>query len=76
MEDNYTRALLFGICKHLSITYFADIDECIDPSDNNCSSNANCTDTIGSYDCTCDIGYTGDGFICDGVFFVLFMYCK
>ena len=49
------------------ITHFSDIDECIDSSDNNCSSNANCTDTIGSYDCTCVIGYTGDGFRCEGM---------
>ena len=47
---------------------FSDIDECIDSNDNNCSSNANCTDIIGSYYCTCHNGYTGDGFICDGVF--------
>ena len=73
MEDNYTHKPLFGMCQHPSIIYFADIDECRDPSDNNCSSNANCTDTIGSYDCTCDIGYTGDGFICDGVFLHMVM---
>ena len=48
------------------INLFPDIDECADVDQNNCSDNANCTDTIGSYDCTCSVGYTGNGFSCDG----------
>ena len=43
----------------------ADIDEC-DLGTDNCSSNATCTDTDGSYDCTCRDGYSGDGFNCSG----------
>jgi len=31
---------------------------------NNCSANANCTNTIGNYTCSCKVGYTGDGIIC------------
>ena len=46
--------------------FSTDIDECTDPSRNNCSTNANCTDTIGSYDCTCHVGYSGNGYTCDG----------
>ena len=46
---------------------FSDIDECADSALNNCSDNANCTDTIGSYECTCSLGYSGDGFLCDGM---------
>ena len=45
-----------------------DINECADTSENNCSSNANCTDTTGSYNCTCQIGYSGNGYTCDGKF--------
>ena len=51
-----------------NIFIFSDIDECADSRDNNCSSNANCSDTIGSYACTCKVGYTGDGFTCEGTF--------
>ena len=41
----------------------ADIDECAtDPCDNN----AFCNNTVGSYDCFCNDGYTGDGFFCHG----------
>ena len=54
-------------CELSVITFFlADIDECKDSTQNNCSSNANCTDRIGSYDCICSVGYTGDGYSCDG----------
>ena len=31
-----------------------------------CHVNANCTDTIGSFECTCGEGFEGDGFICTG----------
>ena len=53
----------------LTSTFFflSDIDECGDSSLNNCSENANCTDTIGSYECTCLEGYSGDGISCEGI---------
>ena len=38
-----------------------DIDECQNDS-SNCSQFANCTNTIGSFTCECDIGYTGDAY--------------
>ena len=43
-----------------------DIDEC----ENNsypCDSNAQCINTIGSFNCTCRTGYIGDGFSCYGL---------
>ena len=43
-----------------------DIDECSSSDMNNCSFHANCSDTTGSYGCTCSVGYTGDGFSCEG----------
>ncbi|XP_068705759.1 uncharacterized protein [Montipora foliosa] len=39
-----------------------DIDEC--SSENECHVNATCTNTIGSYSCTCKKGYGGDGRKC------------
>ena len=43
----------------------ADIPECERGLDN-CGSNATCTNTFGSYNCGCNIGFTGDGFTCTG----------
>ena len=47
---------------------YVDIDECeLLPSV--CDGNASCTNTIGSYTCTCKEGYTGEGGVgaCDGM---------
>ena len=42
-----------------------DINECSDNSDN-CDVNAYCNNTVGSYNCTCNPGYTGNGTTCTG----------
>ena len=41
----------------------ADVNECLLQTAN-CSTNAFCTDTEGSYNCTCNFGYTGNGVTC------------
>ena len=41
----------------------ADINECIEGT-SNCSADAVCNNTEGSYNCTCKQGYYGDGNIC------------
>ena len=43
----------------------ADIDECL-TNNGDCSADASCTNTVGSFTCTCLPGYTGDGFTCTG----------
>ena len=40
-----------------------DIDEC-DVDTDNCDMNAVCDNTIGSFGCTCNPGYSGDGTVC------------
>ena len=43
----------------------SDIDECsADPSP--CNENAECTNSDGSYSCTCKQGFDGDGTACEG----------
>ena len=39
--------------------FLPDIDECAGEHD--CNVLADCADTEGSYTCTCNTGYTGDG---------------
>jgi hypothetical protein len=46
-------------------TFSIDINECSPGSP--CHANATCDNTEGSYTCTCDSGYSGDGLSCDGM---------
>ena len=49
----------------LFFSFFLDIDECA-TNNYNCDANAFCNNTIGSYNCTCNPGYTGNGQNCTG----------
>ena len=57
------------------VTTIADIGECdsetlaLDHSSyaHNCHNDANCTNTKGSFYCTCHTGYSGDGVRCIGM---------
>ena len=40
-----------------------DDDECTANTDN-CDENASCTNTVGSFKCTCKFHFTGDGITC------------
>jgi len=44
-------------------TSCSDIDECTLGTDN-CDANADCANTDGSFTCTCNVGYSGDGVTC------------
>ena len=46
----------------LFATQPADIDECAAPS--TCDRDAECTNTLGSFHCSCNTGYRGNGFTC------------
>jgi hypothetical protein len=53
---NFFNPLLFVIC-----IIVLDINEC---SSKPCHPNATCTDKEGSFDCECNVGYSGNGFNC------------
>uniref|UniRef100_A0A7S0EN53 LysM domain-containing protein n=1 Tax=Hanusia phi TaxID=3032 RepID=A0A7S0EN53_9CRYP len=42
-----------------------DVNECLSPSA--CDVNAACTNSQGSYACTCNAGYSGDGLLCQNI---------
>ena len=44
---------------------YIELDECSDPSLNDCDVNANCTDIPGSFMCDCVLGYEGNGTFCE-----------
>ena len=48
----------------MQFTHCVDIDECLNQS---CHLNATCNITVGSFICTCDVGYSGDGLNCSGL---------
>ena len=55
----------FYLITFYTLLMFLDIDECSNGS-HDCDVNANCTNTNGSYSCTCEEGYTGKGESCQG----------
>ena len=47
-----------------------DVDECADDvTPQPCSEHAQCHNTLGSFVCDCDAGFTGTGVICDSTSF-------
>ena len=52
------------------MTHFPDHNEC---EDDPCHINATCTNTIGSFNCTCKVGFSGSGFECEGM---LILICR
>ena len=53
------------MCMVTILYLVSDIPECQRGLDD-CDSNATCTNTFGSYLCTCDYGFIGDGYTCIG----------
>jgi len=45
--------------------WLLDINECL-TNNGGCSIDAQCTNTIGSFLCTCNAGFSGNGSICTG----------
>lgn len=59
--------LLFFKSFTKSFHFAADVDECQDQA-HKCHANAQCNNAIGSFDCTCLQGYSGDGVDCLGMY--------
>ena len=50
---------------HMNVTSFTDVNECL-TNNGNCAQD--CANTVGSYMCSCNVGYVlnGDGRNCSG----------
>ena len=48
-----------------------DVNECINGT-HNCDNNATCQNTLGSFNCSCNPGYDGNGTSCFGMAFIEF----
>ena len=60
-------AFLLSYYYHL---WTADVNECTSHNDT-CNDNATCHNIQGSYTCSCNFGYTGNGFFCTGMLLVI-----
>ena len=51
----------------MCVCFSPDIDECEEQTDG-CADEmvAECINTVGSYDCSCRMGFTGNGMTCTG----------
>ena len=64
VDENGLLEFYGGTCQN-------DVDECTNTNvaraSENCDVNAQCTNTVGGFTCTCNTGYTGDGVTCTPV---------
>ena len=63
-SNRHTYFILCFVVVVVVVVVFSDIDECAEET-HNCSSDAVCNNTKGSYNCTCKPGYHGDGQNCN-----------
>ena len=56
---------VYDIFVNTFLTFSKDINECL-RNTHSCHDNATCTNTEGSFYCTCNVGYSGNGTFCTG----------
>ena len=61
------------MCVSVRVFFLTDYDECKDSELDKCNEKAKCTNTEGSYNCTCIDGYVGGWFYCQGMVAILLL---
>ena len=69
-----TKLLFTDPIKQLSVTLpiftiFTDVNECAN-KETDCHQYSQCINEIGNYSCQCFDGFTGDGYNCEGKYFI------
>ena len=64
ISDIYNRERRLNKANYISFVV-SDVDECTDGT-HGCNENATCRNLNGSYECTCNVGFYGNGIICTG----------
>lgn len=67
MRKNSKHETFIGVSYEYNCFAFVDNNECTDSAANGCFNNAYCTNTLGSYKCSCPSDYIlkGDGKTCE-----------
>ena len=61
MHERELSMIVYNVPQTLCCLCTADTDECANMTDNCDDERGNCTNTEGSYECSCRVGYSGDG---------------
>ena len=65
LEMDSTALVCFQVyCSDITSVCHTDIDECAEQSDQCDEAHADCSNTVGSYECQCTVGFIGDGRHC------------
>ena len=64
-HNAYIRSIRHSVVKIYILFLYIDDDECMS-SPSVCDANANCENTVGSYICSCKVGFSGEGKSCTG----------
>ena len=72
-KSTFLVSLLPHVIKYCIFLNISDINECA-TNTHLCHYNATCNNTIGSHNCTCNQGYTGNGQNCTGKYWAIFSF--
>ena len=73
LYELFTVVRMYQYIIHDFYVHHTDVNEC-ETGKHECHMNAECNNIVGSYTCTCQEGYFGDGFQCAGIYMYLFFF--